>query len=150
MGLFPLLRQLGLTFNAYSALAGGFLVKSPAEFANGVGRWDTSTPHGKLFHDLYDRPKLLAAMETWDAISKESGIAKADLSYRWVAWHSRLGEGGQRDGIVLGASGPGQLRKTLQGLEAGSLPREVVERIEGVWQAVKEEAILDNYNWRNF
>jgi hypothetical protein len=44
--------------------------------------------------------------------------------------------------IVLGSSGPQQLRKTLEGLKAGPLPQEVVERIEGIWEAVKEEAIL--------
>jgi hypothetical protein len=49
-----------------------------------------------------------------------------------------------------GASGPAQLRKTLEGLRAGPLPRGVVERIEGVWEAVKDEAILDNYNGANF
>jgi aflatoxin B1 aldehyde reductase len=148
--LFPLLRDLGMTFNAYAALAGGFLMKSQDEIMNGGGRWDLSTPVGQMHHRWYNKPKLLESLTIWDTISKDSGISKADLSYRWVAYHSQLGKGMGQDGIVLGASSSQQLKKTLEGLRAGPLPETVVERIDDVWDTVKEDAILDNYNIRNF
>lgn len=49
-----------------------------------------------------------------------------------------------------GPSGSQQLRETQEGLKAGPLPAEVVERIEGVWVLVKDDGILDNYNTRKF
>jgi hypothetical protein len=54
------------------------------------------------------------------------------------------------DGVVFGASRPEQLRRTLEGLRQGSLEKWVVERIEAVWETVKDEAVLDNYNRENF
>lgn len=103
-----------------------------------------------MHHNWYNKPRILEGLKTWDAISRDSGISKADLSYRWVVYHSQLGRDRKRDGIVLGASSPKQLRETLEGLKAGPLAEGVVVRIDGVWEAAKGDAILDNYNMRKF
>ncbi|KAI9825299.1 MAG: hypothetical protein M1832_001333 [Thelocarpon impressellum] len=144
--LFPLLRELKISFYAYSPLAGGFLVKSAeAVSAADSGRWDAKTQLGGLYQRLYNKPSLLVALAEWDAISRESGVAKAALAYRWVAHHSAL-EGAFGDGLIVGASRPAQLEETLASLAAGPLEAGVVARIDRVWEGVKDEAPLDNFN----
>lgn len=149
--LFPLLRKLQISFSAYGALAGGFLTKTPSFFASttsGGTRWDKSTAVGQLYDGLYNRPSFIAALGIWDEISSQSGIPKADLSYRWVVFHSRLGkESG--DAIILGAGRPEQLRDALEGLKRGPLDSSVVEKIERIWETVRDEAVMDNFNKDN-
>ena len=47
--LFPTLRKLGISFYAYSPIAGGFLVKTKQQVLDGAGRFDTSTPIGQMY-----------------------------------------------------------------------------------------------------
>lgn len=144
--LFPTLRKLGIAFYAYSPLAGGFLVKSKEQILNNPkGRWDPNTLSGKIFAHVYGKPDLLDSLEKWEQISKESGISKAELGYRWVVYHSYLkGEFG--DAIIIGASSCSQLKQTLAGLQNGPLEEKVVTKIEEFWQAVKAAAPLDFFN----
>lgn len=145
--LLPLLRKLNIRYHAYGALAGGFLTKSPGFFNSNVEgtRWDINTGAGKMYNSLYNKPCFIEVLLAWEQISKDSGISKADLAYRWVAYNSKLnGEFG--DGIVLGASKVVQLKGTLEGLKDGPLEMGVVERIDGIWEGVKSEAIMDNFN----
>jgi aryl-alcohol dehydrogenase-like predicted oxidoreductase len=145
-GLFPMLRKHGIAFNAYSPLAGGFLTKTVKDFADGpVGRFDPSNPIGGLYLTLYKKPTFLEALSDWDAISTESGITKAELAYRWVAYHSALKrENG--DGMIFGSRNLKQLRDTLTGLKKGPLSEKVVKQIDAMWELVKDEAGLDNFN----
>ncbi len=108
-------------------------------------RWDINTGVGKLYNSIYNKPCFIEALVAWDQISKQSGISKADLAYRWVAYNSKL-SGRFGDGIVLGASKVEQLRGTLEGLKNGPLEKGVVERIDRIWGNVKEDAIMDNFN----
>jgi hypothetical protein len=39
-----------------------------------------------------------------------------------------------------------QFEQTMEGLKAGPLPDEAVERIDHVWKTIEHEAPLDNYN----
>ncbi|CAP62323.1 uncharacterized protein PODANS_0_170, partial [Podospora anserina S mat+] len=147
--LFPVLRKHGMSFNAYSPLAGGFLTKSPRDFDDGpVGRFDPSNPIGGLYVTLYKKPAFLAALDYWDRISTESGIPKAELAYRWVAYHSAL-QAGRGDGMVIGARTLEQLRQTLVALGKGPLSGNVVKRIDKVWDMVEAEAGVDNFNLNN-
>ncbi|KAL2351597.1 NADP-dependent oxidoreductase domain-containing protein [Cryomyces antarcticus] len=143
--LFPLLRKLGMRFYAYSPLAGGFLVKTAETIrAGGEGRLDASTTGGQMYNRLYNKPKLVEALNAWEKISQDSGISKSQLAYRWVTYNSQLATKYQ-DGIIVGASRPEQLKETLEEIEKGPLPEKVAEQIEHVWQTVKEEAPIDNY-----
>ena len=143
--LFPLLRKLKMSFYAYSPLAGGFLVKTPEFVAAGnQGRWDTSASYGSIYHKIYNKPSMLEALKQWEAISKQSGIAKAALAYRWVAFNSQLAAK-CGDGIIIGASRLAQLEETLKWLEDGPLDSNVTQQIDKVWDAVKHEASFDNY-----
>ncbi|KAL7931774.1 Aldo/keto reductase [Trichoderma chlorosporum] len=148
--LFPLFRENGISFYAYSAIAGGFLTKSPEQLqqgSGGDGRWSKETSVGRMYHTLYNRPKFLEALDVWNQASIVSGIPKAELAYRWVAYHSILKEH-LGDGIILGASKIVQLEQTVAGLNNGPLPESVVKTIEGVWDLVKDESPLDNFDTR--
>jgi len=143
--LFPLLRRHGISFNAYSPLAGGFLTKSAKDFDGPVGRFNASNPLGERYMTLYKKPAFIAALNSWDTISAESGIPKAELAYRWVAYNSALGPR-RGDGMVIGARTVEQLRQSLVSLKKGPLPDNVVKQIDDIWLSVKGEAGLDNFN----
>ncbi|MCJ1232660.1 hypothetical protein MMC14_000613 [Varicellaria rhodocarpa] len=145
--LFPLLRKLGISFYAYSPIAGGFLTRSPDDIKAGAeGRFDTETPVGGMYHKLYNKPTLVEALNEWDSISKESGIAKGALAYRWITYNSQL-KVKFGDGVIVGASRPSQLEESLKWIKDGPLPPSVADQIEKIWQKVKEEAPYDNYSF---
>jgi aflatoxin B1 aldehyde reductase len=140
------LRTLKISFHAYSPLAGGFLVKTP-DFINrgGAGRWDASTPVGGMYHKMYKRTSLLKALNTWEEISKETGVSKAALAYRWCVYHSALSaEFGDR--VIIGASKVVQLEESQKALKDGKLGSDILKRINDVWETVKDESPVDNYH----
>jgi aflatoxin B1 aldehyde reductase len=145
--LCTVLRKHGLAFYAYSPVAGGFLAKSKEQLLRGdaQGRWDPNTMLGTVYHALCNKPTFLDMLDEWDRIAKEAGVSKAELAYRWMAYHSGL-RGDLGDAIVVGASSVDQLRQTAQGLRNGPLSDTTVGRIEKVWELVKDEAVLDNFN----
>ena len=115
-----------------------------ASGAKTSARWAKGSPLGNLYRSLYGRPALIAALKDWEAIAREYGIGKSALAYRWVVFHSAL-KGEKGDGCIIGASRPAQLVETLGDLSAGPLPEGAVRRIEEVWERVKDEAPVDNY-----
>ncbi|KAK4964222.1 hypothetical protein LTR66_012411 [Elasticomyces elasticus] len=143
--LFPTLRKLGMSFYAYSPLAGGFLTKTKQQVQEGAGRFDPDTPIGKMYSDMYLRPAYLEALQQWEAIAKDAGCSRASLAYRWVKYNCPLSSE-HGDAIIVGASSIDQLRQTLEGLNQGPLDKNIVERIDGVWKTIEHEAPLDNYN----
>ncbi|KAK6083889.1 aldehyde reductase [Seiridium cupressi] len=143
--LFPVLRKHGMAFNAYSPLAGGFLTKTAKDVEDQVGRFTPANPLGEVYVTLYKKPVFLAALEVWEAISQASRVPKAELAYRWVAYHSSLTRG-NGDGMIVGARNLQQLRETLTGLRRGPLPDDVAKQIEAIWDQIKDEAGLDNFN----
>lgn len=147
--LFPVLRVLNIAFYAYSPLAGGFLVKDGSVFSETDGarssaRWAKGSMMGNLYRSLYARPALIAALKDWEAMAAEYGVRKSALAYRWVVFHSAL-KGERGDGCIIGASAPAQLVQTLEDLRAGPLPEGAVRRIEEIWEKVKDDAPVDNY-----
>jgi aflatoxin B1 aldehyde reductase len=143
--LFPTLRKLGIKFYAYSPIAGGFLAKTKAQVEDGHGRFDASTMIGQLYSSLYKKSSLLDALDVWNKISEDAGVPRAELAYRWVAYHSIL-SGEKGDGIIFGAHKVAQLVQTVDYLRAGPLPAEIVKRIEGIWEGIKHEAPKDNFH----
>lgn len=109
------------------------------------GRWDAEGPAGQLFRSLYRRPALLEALDTWGQISTESGISRAELAYRWVAYSSML-DNKFGDAMIFSASSPDQLDQTLAGLKRGALPADIAVRVDKVWELVKDESPLDHFN----
>ncbi|KAK3639879.1 hypothetical protein LTR56_010230 [Elasticomyces elasticus] len=143
--LFPTLRKLGIAFYAYSPMAGGFLTKTKQDIQDGKGRFGTDTPLGQMYHGMYSKPAYLEALAKWDEISKEEGISKASLAYRWVKYNSPLSpEHG--DAIIVGAGSNEQLKDTLETINKGPLSDKAVKRIDELWEGIKHEAPLDNYH----
>jgi aflatoxin B1 aldehyde reductase len=70
-------------------------------------------------------------------------VSKAELAYRWVAYHSALQ--GDEDGVIFGASSLNQVEQTAQGLKKGKLSEEAVNGIERIWESVKKVAPIDNF-----
>jgi len=143
--LFPTLRKLGISFNAYSPIAGGFLAKTRQQVEDGHGRFDQSTMMGQLYGSLYKKSSLLDALDTWNEIADGLGVSKAELAYRWVTHHSILNSK-EGDGIIFGAHKLAQLTQTIGYLRAGPLPVEVAEKINGIWEGIKHEAPKDNFH----
>ena len=139
--LFPLLRELKIAFYAYSPLAGGFLVKKPEiiEEGKGEGRWHPEDFIGGLYLNMYHKPSMVKALTVWESIANEAGISKAALAYRYVAYNSILSPE-HHDGIIVGASSPRQLEQTLKSLEDGPLHPAIAEKVDRVWELVKDEA----------
>ncbi|KAF2458600.1 NADP-dependent oxidoreductase domain-containing protein [Lineolata rhizophorae] len=143
--LLPYLKSKGISFYAYSPIAGGFLAKSAAQIGAGAGgRWDPSSLTGSAYNTMYNKPTLRDALTEWEDISNQTGIPKAALAYRWVAFHSELSKG-PGNGIIVGATQPSQLRNTFEQLQQGPLPEEAIERIEKIWDKVKDEAPINNF-----
>lgn len=142
-----MLRELKISFYAYSPLAGGFLCKSPETIieGKGTGRWDPKSAPGSLYLGFYNTPRQVQALAEWQAIAEEAGTSKAALAYRWVTYNSIL-KPEHGDGIIIGASAVQQLDETLKSLEQGPLPESVVTMIDRIWELVKDEAHVDTYH----
>lgn len=141
--LFPTLRKLGISFYAYSPVAGGFLTKTREQVESGHGRFDPKAMAGEMYKRLYAKPTLLDALDEWGQIANDEGITRAALAYRWVKYNSPL-KPEHGDAIIIGASSVEQLEETLDALTKGPLSAQAVQRIEAIWEKVEAEAPLDN------
>lgn len=111
----------------------------------GEGRWDPSSMVGKIYHDRYNRPALMEALEVWESVANEAGVSKSELAYRWVRYNSMLKpEFG--DGIILGASSGRQLEETLKIIDKGPLDAATAKKVDQVWEMVKDQAPIDNFH----
>jgi aflatoxin B1 aldehyde reductase len=147
--LFPVLRELKLSFYAYSPLAGGLLTKTKEDLIAGkdVGRFTLDGSRAMvtdMYRTLYLKPTYLDALSEWADAAEKQGTSKADLAYRWVSYHSPL-QPEQGDAIIFGSGKPEQIEQTVAGLRSGPLKPEVVKMIDEVWDKIKHEAPVDNY-----
>ena len=142
--IFPTIRKHNMAFYAYSPIAGGFLSKSKAELTDPNGRFGEGQPLAKVYNGMYNRPSFVAALDVWEQIAKDEGVSRAELAYRWVAYHSKL-DGAKGDVIIVGARNIQQFKETIKALQAGPLSEGAVKKIDEVWESVKGEASLDNY-----
>lgn len=141
--LFPTLKKLGIKFYAYSPLAGGFLTKTAADLDAGKGRFNEKAVGG-LYSKLYDNAPMRAALLKWNEIAEKEGVSKAELAYRWVAYHSAIA-GDEANGVIFGASSLAQVEGTAGALKKGKLSVEAARGIEGIWGDVRDVAPVDNW-----
>ncbi len=141
--LFPLLRKLNIAIYAYSPIAGGFLARTRAQIEAGESRFGDA--NFTMYAEMYKKPAYLDLLDKWEKIAEEVGCTKAELAYRWVAYHSAL-EADKGDGVIVGASSLKQLEATFEGLEKGPLPGDAAKKIEGLWEGVRHEAPVDNFH----
>lgn len=141
--LFPLLRNLGFSIQAYSPMASGFLAKTPEYIESGQGIWNPDLPIGKFNRDLFYKPSYMKMLGEFGALSEKSGISRVGLAYRWVRHHSIL-KNETGDEMIIGASTSDQLANTMVELEGGPLEPWIVQRIEELWELIKGEDPVDN------
>ncbi|KKP05589.1 aflatoxin B1 aldehyde reductase member 3 [Trichoderma harzianum] len=141
--LFPTLRKLDISIQAYSPMAGGLLSKTPEYIEAGKGNWDPNTITGKVFRDLYYKPSYLKMLEEFGKLSAETGISRSGLAYRWVRYHSAL-KSELGDQMILGSVNAQQLEEAMGELNKGPLEAETVEKLESLWQLIKDDAPIDN------
>ncbi|KAH0489783.1 hypothetical protein TgHK011_001281 [Trichoderma gracile] len=141
--LFPTLRKLGISIQAYSPMAGGLLSKTREYIESGQGNWDPNTLTGKIFRDLYYKPSYLKMLEEFATLSQETGLSRSSLAYRWVRYHSAL-KPEHGDSMILGSVTAQQLEEALVELNKGPLEAAVVEKLDSYWQLIKDDAPVDN------
>lgn len=133
--IFPLLRAHNIAFNAYSPMAGGFLLGNfTAEGVQGGTRFHLRTP----FNVWSDKPELHEAIKRYGALSERVGIGMDELSLRWIVHHSALGEG---DGVIMGYGKIESLAKNMEMIRKGPLDDAVVRELEA-WSGSAREASL--------
>lgn len=145
--LLPVLRKHGISFVAYSPMAGGFLAKKPEQFVDHPdtlqGRWNEATFLGKVYHSLYNKPLPLQALEQWHNIAAAEGISGAEMAYRWVAYNSALTK---EDGMVVGATNMEQWKSNVEAIKKGPLSLETAAKINVLWTPeLKAIGTLDNF-----
>ncbi|KAK4233197.1 Aldo/keto reductase [Achaetomium macrosporum] len=142
--ILPILRKHNIAFYAYSPIAGGFLSKTKAQLTDPNSRFGRDDGVGKLYNALYNRPSFVAALDTWEQTARDEGVSRAELAYRWVFYHSKL-QSGFGDAVIVGASKQQQLRETVEAIKRGPLSDAAVKRIEELWESIKADAPLDNF-----
>ena len=145
--LFETLRELGMSIQVYSPIAGGFLTKTSDQIVNAkTGRWDPTSLSGKMYHFMYNKPSLLQYLDEFGKLSERSGISRLGLAYRWTRYNSFI-NGSHGDTIIVGAGDPKQLEEVLVELEKGPLSADIVENLEKMWKTVEAEAPVDNFEY---
>lgn len=141
--LFPLLRDNGLAFYAYSPIAGGFLTKDRKFVEDQQGRFAKDSMFG-IYHKMYKADSFLAVLDEWNRIANEQGVSKAELAYRWINYHSAL-RPELGDAIIFGATKLSQVESTTQYLQNGPLKEGIAEQINRLWDRIKDDAFTDNF-----
>ncbi|KAH7099241.1 aflatoxin B1 aldehyde reductase-like protein [Auriculariales sp. MPI-PUGE-AT-0066] len=124
--LLPLLREHGIAFVAYRALAAGFMTGNfvPGETAKEGTRFSDAHPLGKLVQSLYSAPRYAQAWEMFSSALEHHGITPPEAGLRWICYHSALGND---DSVILGTSKIAYLEANIEAIEKGPLPSDLVE-----------------------
>ncbi|KAF2792370.1 Aldo/keto reductase [Melanomma pulvis-pyrius CBS 109.77] len=150
--LFPLLRKHGITFAAYSPLAGGFLT-GKVTFSTGADdlrgtRFEVSDENyvGMGYRRWYDKPSMHAAVRKMQELCTAHSVEMGDAACRWVLHHSLL-DGGplllsreKCDAVIVGPNSLSQLAKYAEAYKEGPLPDELAKGLDGLWEIIKDDA----------
>ncbi|KAJ5305863.1 hypothetical protein N7508_004878 [Penicillium antarcticum] len=150
--LFPVLREFGIKFEATSPLAGGFLTGKlsyhPTLQSLEGTRFEVGEGNmvGALYRMWYDQPAYHDAMRELDAMAKEHRTSGAQFALRWLLFHSQLKS---PDEVVIGPSHFEQLKTYLDAREAGPLPEDNVEKIDGLFSPLRDlsKTIIEKGWW---
>ncbi|KAL9597714.1 MAG: hypothetical protein Q9219_004971 [cf. Caloplaca sp. 3 TL-2023] len=136
--LLPFLRRHGITFIAFSPLAGGFLTGNLTLGNELKGtRFEPGNPMGGRYRPMYDKAAMHTAIEKLYGLLEPLGVSLAGASLRWLYYHSALGE---KDGIILGATKIEQVKQNVAEITKGPLENKLVDAFEQAWKTVSEVA----------
>jgi len=137
---FPLLRQHGIRFFAYSPLAGSFLVDSiPNYEPNSQTRFDPNTRIGKLYGDKFVKESHVKAHELLRNAAHQHGLTVSEVALRWLTHHSQL-KREHGDAIIIGGKTYSRLKDVLVDLDKPALPEEILKVVNEAWQLIKDDA----------
>lgn len=143
--LFPLLRKHGISFVAYSPLAGGMLTGKATLSNNNPDalrgtRFEVSKDNimGMAGRHWYDKPVFHDTIRNLDALCKSHEVDMIDASMRWVLNHSML-DGELGDCVIVGPRSQHQLDAYAAAIHGGSLPQTLVEGINNLWKRVADD-----------
>lgn len=137
--LVPCLRYYGISIYAFQPLAGGFLAgryqRNQNEFEPG-SRFDPNHAQGTLHHSRYWNDSYFDALDIIREAGEKHGLTVAEISLRWLKYHSELKQA-LNDAIIVGASSTKHLEQNVVDLEKAPLPDDVVQAVENAWLKVK-------------
>jgi len=142
--LLPCLKHYGISFYAYSPLAGGLLTgkysyEQEKEKSISVGRFN-GVGWDKVYRQRYWKKEYFDQIEGLKALLKEvypeENVTVAEAAYRWIYNHSKL-SGERGDCVVVGASSLGQLNTNLELSDKPSLEKNIVKYFDSWWQDTK-------------
>jgi aryl-alcohol dehydrogenase-like predicted oxidoreductase len=87
----------------------------------------------------YHKPAIFTASQKIQDAAKAHNLSGHAVALRWCIHHSAL-SGEHGDAIIVGASSVDQLKENLEVCDAGPLPEEVVQTIDGIWPEVRDVA----------
>ncbi|KIJ69467.1 hypothetical protein HYDPIDRAFT_24304 [Hydnomerulius pinastri MD-312] len=143
--LFPCLRKYGISFYAFSPLAGGFFTgryTSQTDEVEAGGRFDPGRVQGQHHRKRYWNDRYFAAVASIGRVAETHNLSMAEVALRWISHHSLL-KNELGDAIIVGASSARHLEQNILDLEKGPLPDQVVRALEDTWISVK--AYATNY-----
>ncbi|KAK9368366.1 NADP-dependent oxidoreductase domain-containing protein [Lipomyces kononenkoae] len=136
--LLPIFREHNIAFYAYSPLASGFFSNIKRnEPPPAGGPFDPTTFNGQYNQGWFFKDALFTAVEELGKVGEEYGIPNNAIALRWLRHHSQLTDG---DAILVGYSNIGQLKQNLEYLGQGPLPQQIVEVVDKIWDAIKDDA----------
>ncbi|KAK0343853.1 hypothetical protein LTR02_014072 [Friedmanniomyces endolithicus] len=136
--LFPLLREKGMAFNAYSPLAGGFLLGHLMEQGHQSGTTRFKDAAG-MYNNFYDKPSMHEAIKKLREVGQQAGVGIDELSLRCLRYHSILQD---QDGIILGSSKVAQIERNCEQLAKGPLGESVAKELSALYGGVRADAKL--------
>ena len=141
--LFPLLRKNGMSFAAYSPLAGGFLngnFTPEGGAAPGSTRFGSTggNPNAGPYLGWYDKPSMHEAIRSLRALAEQEGVGMDELSLRWLVHHSALQDD---DVIILGASKVEHISGAMGKIKKGPLSDGIADKLTQLWEVCKEDGM---------
>lgn len=135
-GIFPLLREHGIVFNAHSPLGTGFLSGSLTSGNIAGSRFAEGNIMGMSARQQYDRKEMHDVINHLSTVLEPVGITKVEAALRWLCFHSKLNDG---DGVILGASKLVQLKQNVESIKNGPLPEDIVSAMNALWETVRPQ-----------
>lgn len=145
--LIPCLRRLGISFYAYSPLAGGLLTgKHHFEDRDKAtiqpGRYSGDSKGAKFYRRHFWKKPLFDALETvkvaLDHVYGPGKVSLPEASIRWMYHHSIL-DGAHGDAVIIGASSIQHLEENIKSTKHGPLHEDVVKAFEEAWNQCKAD-----------
>ncbi|EPE04183.1 aldo/keto reductase [Ophiostoma piceae UAMH 11346] len=135
--LIPTLRKHGIALYAYSPTAGGLFSEQAKAVLPG-SRYDPNMTFGAVYTGKYKTPAIEAAVQRVRDAAAAHQISGHAAALRWIVHHSAL-SGEHGDGVIIGVSSVEQLRSSLDAIDAGPLPADVLAAVEAISSSISDD-----------